>query len=214
MSKADRDKLALLRELSPAYAAAEKFRLLRELHPEFDRRLERQPMIDFFEEMGWSGVLVRNAGDVRTSIGVEQTTKSSGINVRHASTASVENNAEGAEAVTTEIAVESSHHHSVPKPELSGAPPLVNEARPHLKKPRFNLTPDEQAELVRGQTAVTYQTAAKVLGVTIRWIRKLAAERKLKTRGEGHNKKIDVASLRSRAGLPSTNSEQNGTQRK
>jgi hypothetical protein len=69
-------------------------------------------------------------------------------------------------------------------------------------------------ERLAGKTVVPYKTAAEVLNVGPRRIRQLVAKKQLISRGEGHQKKIDVASLRRRAGLQQTNPEQSGSKGK
>jgi hypothetical protein len=71
----------------------------------------------------------------------------------------------------------------------------------------------EPETLLAGKTAVTFGTAAEVLGMTERRVRALVEEQKLKSLGAGHSKKIEVASLRKYAGLIEfrNNPEQHGT---
>jgi hypothetical protein len=76
--------------------------------------------------------------------------------------------------------------HSVPSPT-------------HLKRRRAPHANPES--LLAGKTVVTFDTAAEVLGMTVRRVRELVAEQKLNARGAGHSKKIEVSSLRKYAGL-------------
>jgi len=62
------------------------------------------------------------------------------------------------------------------------------------KKRRRTPHPDPES-LLEGKDAVTYETAAQVLGVSVRRVRELVMEQKLKARGKGHQKKIDVLTL-------------------
>jgi hypothetical protein len=82
----------------------------------------------------------------------------------------------------------------------------------HPKKRRRPPHPEPET-LLAGKTAVTFGTAAEVLGMTERRVRALVEEQKLKSLGAGHSKKIEVSSLRKYAGLFEirNNPEQRGT---
>jgi hypothetical protein len=110
--------------------------------------------------------------------------------------------------------VESGSHpdEGVPAPFIavddSPAPVALTKPRRHKRPPHPN-----PEKLLAGKAVVAFDTAAEVLGVTVRRVRELVAEQKLKARGEGHSKKIEVPSLRKYAGLPEirNNPEQPGT---
>jgi len=81
--------------------------------------------------------------------------------------------------------------------EISPGRPAV---RPASKKPRKKPHPNPE-ELLANRTAVTYERAAEVLQVTVRRVRELVAEGKLKSSGQGQNKRIEVAGIRERIGI-------------
>lgn len=92
--------------------------------------------------------------------------------------------------------------------DVSPAP--IAPAKPGRHKRRPHPNPEE---LLAGKAVVAFDTAAAVLGVTLRRVRELVLEQKLRARGSGHSKKIEVPSLRKYAGLSEirNNPEQSGT---
>jgi hypothetical protein len=84
---------------------------------------------------------------------------------------------------------------------------------PTAKPKKIKLSRSEFETIVAGMEYVTPATAEKLLAVSDRQIRSLVSNEKLRAQGEGHYKKISVASIRRRAGYL-TNSEVNGTERK
>ena len=63
-------------------------------------------------------------------------------------------------------------------------------------------------ELLAGKKTVTYKTAAEVLKVGDRQVRKLVSQGELTSRGQGLQKRIDVESVRRRMGLPEDTPQQ------
>lgn len=88
----------------------------------------------------------------------------------------------------------------VPTPVIEGEPDPAPVATTKSKKRRRPPHPNPEA-LLAGKAVVTFGTAADVLGMTDRGIRRLVEEQKLKALGAGHSRKIEVASLRKYAGL-------------
>ncbi len=103
----------------------------------------------------------------------------------------------------------------VPAPVIdvdSNPAPATSTTTTKSKKRRRPPHPEPET-LLAGKTAVTFDTAAEVLGMTVRRVRALVEEQKLKSLGAGHSKKIEVSSLRKYAGLFEirNNPEQHGT---
>ena len=104
------------------------------------------------------------------------------------------------------------------RPE-AGVPAPVSDVDSHrapatTTKSRKRRPPHPEPEsLLAGKVAVTFDTAAEVLGVTVRRVRELVVEQKLRSLGGGHSKKVEVSSLRRYAGLIEirNNPEQHGT---
>jgi hypothetical protein len=89
--------------------------------------------------------------------------------------------------------------------------PTEREAGPTTPLPQD--APANRDDLLAGKEAVSYKTAAKYLGISIRHVRGLATAKKLEAWGEGQQKKITTESLRRYGGAVSTNPEQSGTKR-
>jgi hypothetical protein len=83
---------------------------------------------------------------------------------------------------------------------------------PRRHKARREPHPDPES-LFGEKTKVTYETAATVLGVSVRRVRELASEERLEKIGQGHTAGISTDSLRARLGIP-RKPEQSGTERK